>query len=90
MPPRLSDSSRDSHGVAVLGPAQRTAEAARAGDLARAFEALPGELQMVVGLRFQEQCTFAEIAAILDVSEEHVQAAYARALRQLPALCSLP
>lgn len=72
--------------MAILEPRQRTPEAARAGELARAFDALPGELKMVVGLRYQEQCTFAEIAAILDVSEEHVQAAYARALRQLPAL----
>lgn len=53
--------------------------------LARAFEALPGELKLVIGLRHQEQCTFAEIAAILDVSEEHVHAEYARALRQLRA-----
>jgi len=86
MSPRLRSSERESHIEALLEPRQRAAEAARAGDLARAFEALPGELKMVVGLRHQEQCTFAEIAAILDVSEEHVEAAYARALRQLPAL----
>lgn len=86
MPPRLGRSSRESHIKALLQPRRRTAEAARAGELARAFEALPGELKVVVGLRYQEQCTFAEIAAILDVSEEHVQAVYARALCQLPAL----
>ena len=84
--PRLRHSSREGHGVAILEPRQRSPEAARAGELARAFDALPGELKLVVGLRFQEQCTFAEIAAILDVSEEHVQAAYTRALGQLPAL----
>jgi RNA polymerase sigma factor (sigma-70 family) len=86
MAPRLTRSSRESHIEALLEPRQRAASAAREGELARAFDALPGELKVVVGLRYQEQCTFAEIAAILDVSEEHVQAVYARALSQLPAL----
>lgn len=75
--------------MADLELRQRAAEAARAGDLARAFETLPSELKMVIGLRYQEQCTFAEIAAILDVTEEHAKAAYKRALRQLPGLSPL-
>lgn len=74
---------------ASLAQAQRgTAAEERTRDLARAFEALPGELQMVVGLRYQEQCSFAEIAAILELSEEHVQAAYALAMRELPQIGS--
>ena len=85
MSPRLKNPAREGHAV-VLEPRRRAVEAERARELARAFDALPGELKMVVGLRYQEQCTFAEIAAILDVSEEHVHSAYVRALRQLPAL----
>jgi two-component system, cell cycle response regulator len=46
----------------------------RVDSVARAFEQLPEELRLVLGLRYQEDCSFAEIAAILDRSEEHVQA----------------
>jgi RNA polymerase sigma factor (sigma-70 family) len=51
--------------------------------LARAFDALPEELQLVVGLRCQESCTFAEIAAILDCSEERVLELYQQARAHL-------
>jgi diguanylate cyclase (GGDEF)-like protein len=47
--------------------------------LARAFRELPEELQLVVGLRLQENCSFAEIASILDSSEERVRALYEQA-----------
>jgi DNA-directed RNA polymerase specialized sigma24 family protein len=47
--------------------------------LARAFDALPRELQLVVGLRHQERCTFAEIAAILSCSEQKVLELYQEA-----------
>jgi two-component system, cell cycle response regulator len=47
--------------------------------LARAFEALPQELQLVVGLRCQEDCTFAEIAEILGCSERQVSELYQQA-----------
>jgi two-component system, cell cycle response regulator len=41
--------------------------------IARAFDALPDELQLILGLRYQESCSFAEIAAILDISVEQVE-----------------
>ncbi|MEY2931279.1 MAG: hypothetical protein RL033_2028, partial [Pseudomonadota bacterium] len=47
--------------------------------LARAFDALPRQLQLVVGLRHQESCTFAEIAAILSCSEQSVLELYQEA-----------
>jgi DNA-directed RNA polymerase specialized sigma24 family protein len=47
--------------------------------LALAFQALPEELQLVVGLRCQENCTFAEIAAILGCSEQRAQELYQQA-----------
>jgi hypothetical protein len=47
--------------------------------LALAFEALPRELKLVVGLHHQESCSFAEIAAILDSTEAHVEELYRRA-----------
>jgi diguanylate cyclase (GGDEF)-like protein len=47
--------------------------------LARAFDALPRQLQLVVGLRHQESCTFAEIAAILSCSEQAVLELYEEA-----------
>jgi diguanylate cyclase (GGDEF)-like protein len=51
--------------------------------MARAFEELPEELQLVVGLHLQENCSFAEIATILDSTEEQVCALYERARAQL-------
>jgi two-component system, cell cycle response regulator len=45
----------------------------RVENIARAFDALPEELKLVLGLRYQENCSVAEIAAILDRSEEQVQ-----------------
>lgn len=51
--------------------------------LARAFDALPEELQLVVGLRCQESCTFAEIAAILGCSEQRVLELYQQARARL-------
>jgi pyruvate/2-oxoglutarate/acetoin dehydrogenase E1 component len=33
--------------------------------MVRAFDALSEELKLVVGLRYQEDCSFAEIAAVL-------------------------
>jgi len=51
--------------------------------MARAFDALSEELKLVVGLRYQEDCSFAEIAAVLDTTEEHVQELYERARAQL-------
>jgi two-component system, cell cycle response regulator len=47
--------------------------------LAHAFAALPQQLQLVVGLRCQESCTFAEIAAILSCSEQQVLELYQQA-----------
>ena len=47
--------------------------------LASAFEALPRELKLVVGLHHQENCSFAEIAAILDSTEANVAELYRRA-----------
>ena len=47
--------------------------------LASAFEALPEELQLVVGLRLQEGCTFAEIAAVLNCSEQRALQLYQEA-----------
>ncbi len=55
----------------------------RLESLALAFEALPQELQLVVGLRCQESCTFAEIAAILSCPEQRVQELYREARRRL-------
>ena len=51
--------------------------------LARAFDALPEELQLVVGLRCQENCTFAEIAAVLGCSEQRVLELYQEARARL-------
>jgi len=51
--------------------------------MARAFEELSAELQLVVGLHFQENCSFAEIATILDSTEEQVRALYEQARTQL-------
>jgi diguanylate cyclase (GGDEF)-like protein len=51
--------------------------------MARAFEQLPEELQLVVGLYLQEKCSFAEIATILDCTEERVCALYEQARAQL-------
>lgn len=47
--------------------------------LARAFDDLPRELQLVVGLRCQENCSFAEIAAILGCGEQRVLELYREA-----------
>jgi len=47
--------------------------------MARAFEALPRELKLVVGLHHQESCTFAEIAAILESTEANVTELYRQA-----------
>lgn len=74
--------------MTLLEPRRQATEEERRRALARAFEALPRELRMVIGLRYQERCSFAEIAAILDLTEERVQAAYALALGQLPGLSS--
>ena len=51
--------------------------------MARAFEELSEELQLVVGLHLQEKCSFVEIATILDSTEEQVRALYERARAQL-------
>jgi diguanylate cyclase (GGDEF)-like protein len=51
--------------------------------MARAFEELSPELQLVVGLHFQENCSFAEIATILDSTEERVCALYEQARAEL-------
>lgn len=51
--------------------------------MARAFEELSPELQLVVGLHFQENCSFAEIATILDSTEAQVRALYEEARVQL-------
>ncbi len=53
--------------------------------LARAFESLPENLRLVVGLHYQEKCSFAEIAAITDMSEERVHELFATALGMLRA-----
>jgi diguanylate cyclase (GGDEF)-like protein len=51
--------------------------------MARAFDALSEELKLVIGLRYQEDCSFAEIAAVLGISEAHVQQLYEQARGQL-------
>jgi diguanylate cyclase (GGDEF)-like protein len=51
--------------------------------MARAFEDLSEELQLVVGLYLQENCSFAEIATILDSTEEQVCVLYEQARAQL-------
>jgi two-component system, cell cycle response regulator len=51
--------------------------------LARAFDALPEPLRIVVGLHFQERCSFAEIAAITDTSEDRVHEMFQAALSKL-------
>jgi diguanylate cyclase (GGDEF)-like protein len=51
--------------------------------MARAFEELSEQLQLVVGLYLQENCSFAEIATILDSTEEQVVALYEQARAQL-------
>ena len=51
--------------------------------MARAFAELSAELQLVVGLHFQENCSFAEIATILDSTEEQVRALYEQARTEL-------
>jgi two-component system, cell cycle response regulator len=51
--------------------------------MARAFEALSDELKLVIGLRYQEDCSFAEIAAVLDTTEQHAQELYEQARLQL-------
>jgi RNA polymerase sigma factor (sigma-70 family) len=72
---------------AVLAPAALESEPPsqvhRVERMARAFEELPEELQLVVGLHFQENCSFAEIASILDSSEERVRALYEQARAML-------
>lgn len=55
--------------------------------LARAFEALPEHLRLIVGLHYQEKCSFAEIAAITDMTEERVQELFATALGMLRQAC---
>jgi two-component system cell cycle response regulator len=49
----------------------------------QAFDQLPEELKLVVGLRYQEDCSFAEIAAILDSTEQRVQELYEQARLRL-------
>jgi len=51
--------------------------------MAQAFEGLPEELKLIVGLRYQESCSFAEIAAVIDSTEERVQQLYEQARSQL-------
>jgi two-component system, cell cycle response regulator len=51
--------------------------------MARAFEALPRELRLVVGLHHQENCSFAEIAAILESTEANVAELYRQARIQM-------
>lgn len=51
--------------------------------MARAFDQLSEELQLVLGLHLQENCSFAEIAAILDSTEERVRALYEQARAEL-------
>jgi len=51
--------------------------------MARAFDALSRELQLVIGLRYQEECSFAEIAAVLGITEQHAQLLYEQARVQL-------
>ena len=63
-------------------PASRVVRVDRA---ARAFEALDEELQLVVGLHYQERCSFAEIAAVLDTSEHWVRDRFRVAMEQLNA-----
>lgn len=53
--------------------------------LARAFESLPPDLRTIVGLHFQEQCSFAEIAAIVDVSELQAREMFQSAMSRLRA-----
>lgn len=50
---------------------------------ARAFDALSRELQLVIGLRYQEDCSLAEIAAVLGTTEQRVQALYEQARTEL-------
>lgn len=64
------------------GPPSRVHRVDRA---ARAFEALDEELKLVVGLHYQECCSFAEIAAVLDVSEQWVSDRFRVAMEQLNA-----
>lgn len=53
--------------------------------LARAFDSLPESLRLIVGLHYQERCSFAEIAAITDMSEARVQEQFETALGLLRA-----
>jgi DNA-directed RNA polymerase specialized sigma24 family protein len=75
--PRAEAGARAGSGTPPAASTQRL------DNLARAFEALPDELQMVVGLRYEERCSFAEIAAILRISEARAEAAHALAMRTL-------
>jgi two-component system cell cycle response regulator len=62
-------------------PAERhpTSQVNEVDRMARAFEALPRELKLVVGLHHQESCSFAEIAAILESTEARVEQLYRQA-----------
>lgn len=51
--------------------------------LAHAFDILPVELRTIVGLHYQERCSFAEIAAILDISEAQARELFQAAMARL-------
>jgi len=76
--PAASSQSGAESDVAPAEP-HPTSQVNQLDRLARAFEALPRELKLVVGLHHQENCSFAEIAAILDSTEANVAELYRRA-----------
>jgi RNA polymerase sigma factor FliA len=61
-----------------------------AARVAKAIQALPERLQLVLGLHYQEDCTLKEIGAVLGVSESRACQLHAEAIQFVRALLETP
>jgi DNA-directed RNA polymerase specialized sigma subunit len=55
----------------------------RIEELVSAIDDLPIETKTLLGLLYQESCTFAEVALVLGISEEEAREGHAAALAEL-------
>jgi DNA-directed RNA polymerase specialized sigma subunit len=55
----------------------------RVGELVSAIDGLPGRTKVLLGLVYQESCSFAEAALVLGISEEEARESHASALAEL-------
>jgi diguanylate cyclase (GGDEF)-like protein len=81
-PPQSARAGGDAPALEEEVPASRVQRVERT---ARAFEQLDEELKLVVGLRYQEDCSVAEIAAVLNASEDWVTERLLQAMQVLAA-----